>query len=68
MTEKPGYKTTEFWVTVMLQIIGLTAALGYITPEQAEVLSDANVQLGGIVMMVAGAFGYNLSRGIAKRK
>lgn len=65
---KPGYMTTEFWVTIIVQVVGLAAAAGYITPDQSGVLSDATVQLGGIVTMVAAAFGYSLSRGLAKKK
>ena len=64
---KPGYKTTEFWVTVFIQAVGLITALGYLTPEQADTLSQALTQLGGIVVMVAGQFGYSLSRGSAKK-
>lgn len=67
-TPKPGYKTTEFWVTVAIQLVGLAGIFGYITPEQQNVLTDAAIQQGSIVSMVAAAFGYSLSRGIAKRK
>ena len=66
-TMKPGYRTTEFWVTVLIQVVGLVAALGFLTPEQADTLSQALTQLGGIVVMVAGQFGYSLSRGAAKK-
>ena len=64
---KPGYKTTEFWITITVQLVGLVAVLGYVTPEQSSAISQAAVQIGGAVSMVAAAFGYNLSRGIAKR-
>jgi len=64
---KAGYKTTEFWVTVFIQIIGLVAALGYLTPEQSNTLVQAGTQIGGVVAMVAGQFGYALSRGAAKK-
>jgi fumarate reductase subunit D len=64
---KPGYMTTEFWVTVMVQLVGLVAALGYVTSDQSSVLTQAVTQIGGIVSMVAAAFGYSLSRGMAKK-
>jgi len=64
---KPGHKTTEFWVTVFIQVVGLIAALGYLTPEQSSSIVDAITQLGGIVAMVAAQFGYSLSRGAAKK-
>lgn len=65
---KPGYMTTEFWVTITCQLIGLVAAMGYITVDQSNVLLQAATQLGGLVVMVGSAFGYNLSRGQAKKK
>lgn len=66
---KPGYHTTEFWVTVLCQLVGLLAFVSptFITTEQANVLVQAITQLGGIVAMIASAFGYSLSRGIAKK-
>ena len=63
---KPGYKTTEFWVTVVCQIIGILALAGVITPLQSTELSAAVQQLVGAVVMGASAFGYSLSRGSAK--
>lgn len=68
MELKPGWQTTEFWVTLVVQLVGLFAALGYVTPDQSSALSQAAVQIGGAVSMVAAAFGYSLSRGIAKKK
>ena len=64
---KPGWKTTEFWVTILIQVIGFAAILGYITPEQQGAMGDAITQIAGAVSMVAAAFGYSLSRGIAKQ-
>ena len=38
--EKPGYKTTEFWLAGLtnfaLAIVGLVAGYGYLTSEQAD--------------------------------
>jgi len=65
---KPGWQTTEFWVNIFIQLIGLAAMLGYFTTEQQSALVQAATQLGGLIGMVAGAFGYNLSRGMAKKK
>lgn len=65
---KPGYKTTEFWVTLLIQLVGMVALIqpNWITPEQSDALTQAITQLGGLVAMVAAAFGYNLSRGAVK--
>lgn len=64
---KPGYKTTEFWVTIAVQIVGILTTTGMFTPEQAGAITDAVIQIGGLVAMIASAFGYSLSRGSAKR-
>ena len=66
MTPKPGYKTTEFWITILSQLFGILAAAGFITPDQAGALGQAAIQLGGLVVLVGGAFGYSISRGQAK--
>ena len=64
---KPGIKTTEFWVSVVAAFIGFLATTGMFTPDQADALTSAIIQLGGIVGMVGSAFGYSLSRGTAKK-
>jgi hypothetical protein len=50
-----------------MQVVGLAAALGYLNPDQSSALTQAATQIGGVVSMVAAAFGYNLSRGMAKK-
>jgi len=42
---KPGIKTTEFYMTLVTQIMGLLAVLGVISPEQAQTLTWG----GGVV-------------------
>jgi hypothetical protein len=64
---KPGWQTTEFWVTMAGQVIGIVALLGYITVDQQSVLIQAATQIGGVIVMVGSAFGYALSRGLAKQ-
>jgi len=64
---KPGIKTTEFWVSVVVGFIGLLASAGVFTPDQASTLTEALTKLGGLVVMVASAFGYSISRGAAKK-
>lgn len=58
---KPGYKTSEFWLTVAASVIGLLLASGLIhagTPIDRVV---------GLAASVLGTLGYTVSRGIAKR-
>ena len=64
---KPGYKTTEFWVTVVCQILGILALAGVISPEQNTVLADGVTQIVGAVVAALSAFGYSISRGLAKK-
>ena len=72
---KQGYKTTEFWVTLASQVVGILLLTGVVTPEQSEVLGIAAGKGGGIatevigiITMVGSAFGYNVSRGLAKKE
>lgn len=64
---KSGFKTTEFWVTLISQLFGILATTGVLTPDQAGAMGEAAVQLAGLIAMVASAFGYAISRGNAKR-
>lgn len=63
---KPGYKSTEFWVTVLVQVVGVIAALGLVTPDQSDTLVKAVIQGGGIIGMLLSAFGYAKSRAAVK--
>ena len=66
--EKPGWKTTEFYVAVAAQLAGLGILFGWVTPEQLDTIKSATAQIaGGIIMAIAG-IGYAISRGIAKFK
>jgi len=63
---KPGYKTTEFWIAILSQVIGILSLVGIFTPEQSEAVQKALIELGGLIVMAAGSFGYAIGRGIAK--
>jgi len=65
---KPGYKTTEFWVTLLIQILGILVLFGVITPEQKGTLSEAIQQGAAAVAMALSAFGYSVARGQAKKE
>ena len=64
---KPGIKTTEFWVSTIIAVFGVLVATGVITPEQNSALSESVTQIAGAIMSAAGAFGYAVSRGNAKK-
>jgi hypothetical protein len=65
---KPGYRTTEFWISLASQVLGILVILGVITPEQQGAVAEGLNQIIGAALMVASSFGYSLSRGIAKQK
>lgn len=58
---KPGYKTTEFWLTAAATIMGLILASGAIGE------GGAAERIAGVVCSMLGALGYSVSRGQAKR-
>ena len=60
METKPGYKTTEFWFSVVAAIVGLLFAAGVVPTGSTfeQVLS--------LVATILAALGYTVSRAIAK--
>ena len=63
---KAGWKTTEFWITVAVQIIGLLSLAGIFTSEQAEQWVKMAETAGALVGMAIANAGYALSRSQAK--
>lgn len=58
---KPGYKTTEFYLTALAMVVGLALASGLIGEgTHAE-------KIVGFVVSTLNALGYSVSRGIAKK-
>lgn len=60
MNPKPGYKTTEFWLTVAAAAVGLLLSSGAIG---AETQAD---KILGIAAAALTTLGYSVSRGMAK--
>lgn len=58
---KPGYKTSEFWLTAIANIVGLAVASGII-PE-----TGPWSQVVGLAVMVLTTMGYQVQRGAAKK-
>jgi hypothetical protein len=56
---KPGYKTSEFWLTAVAMIVALLLASGALTNELM-------LQVAGIIASALAALGYDYSRGKAK--
>ena len=60
---KPGWKTTEFWVTVSVTVASLLWGADVLDPEGA---GTANKGFGFVVAALSG-LGYTVSRGLAKK-
>ena len=58
---KPGFKTTEFWLTSLAAIVGMVIASGAV-PE-----AGLAGQIIGGAAAVLGQLGYSVSRAIVKK-
>jgi len=58
---KPGYKTTEFWLSLAAMIVSMLFASGAISEG-----SDA-AKVIGFVAAALTSLGYSVSRGLAKK-
>lgn len=64
---KPGWKTTEFWITIATSILGLLAFTGVLTPDRSSELTKQLLPLIGVLVPAVVGAGYSVSRGTAKR-
>jgi hypothetical protein len=62
MEVKPGFLTSEFWMTLIVQVVGVAAAMGYLNPDEAAAWQNLAVQLGGLVAQVVSMVFYSISR------
>ncbi len=60
---KPGWKTTEFWITVVVALGSLLWGAGVLDPEGS---GTAN-KVFGLVVSGLRAVGYTVSRGLVKK-
>ena len=58
---KPGWKTSEFWLTIIAGAVSAVFASGLV--ETGTVIEKAL----GIAAIVLASLGYSVSRGLAKR-
>ena len=58
---KPGYRTTEFWLSAVAMLIGIAYASGVIG---ADTQADKIV---GFIAAALSSLGYSVSRGMAKK-
>lgn len=57
---KPGWQTTEFWLTLVATFCSIVMASGFVGPE-----SLAGTIVGGILAVLS-VLGYSVSRALAK--
>ena len=55
-----GMKSSEFWITVVLTVIGALLSAGVFPDESVY------AKIAGAVLAAGSSMGYSLSRGIAK--
>ncbi len=58
--EKPGYKTSEFWLTFLAMILGVLMASGAIGPD--NIVSE----IAGMAVLALSKLGYTASRANVK--
>ena len=63
---KAGILTTEFWVTVATQILGLMVLGGFIGPELQTPLGDAIVNASALAMNIVAVVAYIKGRSDVK--
>lgn len=63
---KPGIKTTEFWASLVAQLVGIAALFGWLTPAEAGEVQSAATAIAGGLLQGLSAFGYAQSRGNTK--
>lgn len=65
---KPGYKTTEFWTTLIANGIGLLVLAGVFQPEDsAEIVEKLNGIAGSVFLIISNAV-YVFSRSMVKKE
>lgn len=60
---RAGIKTTEFWLTLLAQLLGVAIALNLVDPETGAGMAD---KITGLVIVGLGAFGYTVARSKVK--
>jgi len=58
--EAPGYKTTEFWITLVLMFAGVITGVGL--PEESVA-----VRIAGFAIALGATLGYQVVRGSVKK-
>ena len=65
---KPGFKTTEFWVSIGTTIVGMMAVLGWVTPDMQQAMPELIEKAAGGVIALVSVISYIWSRTSVKNK
>jgi hypothetical protein len=60
--KKPGYKTTEFWLSTAAALVGIAIASGAVNPDGG----GAWDKITGMIVATLAAMGYSYSRASVK--
>jgi len=58
----PGYKSTEWWLSLIVSLLGVAGTLGFLTPDQTNTLSTSISQIFGAVIAIVSVVKYIGSR------
>ena len=59
---KPGYKSSELYITLVTQLVGLGVMLGYVPADQADTFINAIISVIGGLMVIIPTVVYIASR------
>jgi hypothetical protein len=59
---RAAFRTTEFWVMLVAQVVSILSMTGVLTAEQSDTLGKNLPVIVGGVISIASAFGYTWSR------
>ena len=68
MELKPGYQSTEFYVTLISQAIGILSLTGAVIPNQVGELTKAVITIIGAIISIVPAVVYIFNRTWLKSK
>ena len=66
MTPKPGYQTTEFYITIATMVCALLVSNHVIGSESADRVVESVKQVAAIAALFISSGAYSAARGIAK--
>lgn len=49
---KPGYKTTEFWLTTTTAVVSFCVTVGFVSTADGQELTDALTKIAGAVTVL----------------